>query len=728
MAQEHVPKRDSHVDAREQILQAMREMQYVTDPRRMPDGRRRVNFRMGWEDAVSGRRTISESSLQHLSWRNVGYRLGQLFGDRPEYVDLAFDVLVEQYTEQFSKRGDEAWQALSDPARRKLERLLERFSSFRAKHEERYLQQERKFKQDLLDGLAKAWEQLDDDPAESRDTLLQGMRGEDRAISSALDQMLGGRGYMARQRFAAYLEQVSVDDYAFAMASLFDRQTPFIERVRGFRDTIGLAYEDLYAEGKFRERSNRPPNIPQLFVGVFLASYDPERYILYRKTEHEKTALWLGLQVPARAEHRYAAFQNMAGSILQFARERQAPVADFLDVHNMMYMLWRYDEFADLHSPARSTPAGQSREEQAEVADESIYDFLRAHRFVFPEWLVTSYVLSLAAKPFVILSGISGTGKTKLAQLVADYIGRALGTAEHKAFVSVRPDWTDNSHLLGWYNAISNQYETTQLLKLLMDASDASAQPHFIILDEMNIAKVEHYFSDFLSCMESRFIGDDGHVKQEPMQLHCRTERDDPEEDDIPGQIVIPTNVYVTGTVNVDESTYMFSPKVLDRANVIEFNDVFLDDAEPDGATGNPFVLRSDVTVLDLLGDYKLPSRAEFEQMRERMPTQFEHLLAIHRALLPYNLHFGYRVANEVAAFILHAERFCEPNESLLPMALDLQVLQKMLPKSHGNAAQLEPPIESLLNVLPASCVMSRAKLERMRTRLRQVGFASFIE
>ena len=125
--------------------------------------------------------------------------------------------------------------------------------------------------------------------------------------------------------------------------------------------------------------------------------------------------------------------------------------------------------------------------------------------------------------------------------------------------MSVRPDWTDNSYLLGWYNAIAEQYETTPVLKLIIAADSHPDVPHFIILDEMNIAKVEHYFSDFLSCMETRRVDPESNkVRQEPIHLRNHTDEENGNGDcSVPAKIEIPVNIYVTGTVNVDESTYM---------------------------------------------------------------------------------------------------------------------------------------------------------------------------
>jgi len=244
---------------------------------------------------------------------------------------------------------------------------------------------------------------------------------------------------------------------------------------------------------------------------------------------------------------------------------------------------------------------------KVEYDPKNIFDFFCLKGFKFPPEIITRYVLSLATKPFVMLSGISGTGKTKIAQLFADYICRnyiaaelteeereKLTTKEFEklieaecdkriAFVPVRPDWLDNRGILGYYNILEQAYSSTRILRLLIEAAKEENQhkPYFIILDEMNLAKVEYYFADFLSIMESRTTDNEQGKK---LHLHDGKKEDkgdkgivyDADGTQIPRMITIPNNVYFTGTVNIDESTYMFSPKVLDRANVIEFNEVDL--------------------------------------------------------------------------------------------------------------------------------------------------------
>jgi hypothetical protein len=198
-------------------------------------------------------------------------------------------------------------------------------------------------------------------------------------------------------------------------------------------------------------------------------------------------------------------------------------------------------------------------------------------RFFREADLVRRFLSALASKPFVILTGNSGTGKTKLAELFVKWL---CGAEKNFALVPVGADWTDNRNVLGFVNYIRETvpadggdkvpiYQSTKILDLLLEASldTNSAKPIFLILDEMNLSHVERYFADFLSALESRDAGlhlhREGKDKRLPRQPGGLA--------DVPEILRLPRNVFVVGTVNVDETTYMFSPKVLDRANVIEF-------------------------------------------------------------------------------------------------------------------------------------------------------------
>jgi hypothetical protein len=254
----------------------------------------------------------------------------------------------------------------------------------------------------------------------------------------------------------------------------------------------------------------------------------------------------------------------------------------------------------------------------------------------------------------------------------------------------------------------------------------------------MNLARVEHYFSDFLSVMESG----------EAIDLH-----DDPqveEEQDIPRRLTIPKNVFVIGTVNVDETTYMFSPKVLDRAFVLEFNDVDLGGlagpVQSEDAESTPLAL------VNLEGGLKLRGQGSGDEWK-----RFESLLGgearalfgkIHATLAIENRHFGYRVAREVARFVDLAVEQAGASDATVRAALDVAVLAKILPKLHGSQAEIEATLKRLLAIVTggqreddvfnahgalvdgADLPLSRTarKLGRMLYRLRANGFVSFIE
>jgi len=381
----------------------------------------------------------------------------------------------------------------------------------------------------------------------------------------------------------------------------------------------------------------------------------------------------------------------------------------------------------------------------------NIFDYFKAKGLHFPREILSRYVLSLHSKPFLILTGISGTGKTKIAQLFADYICQDLSKEEQSnriAFVSVRPDWMDNRGLLGYYNPLNEHYHATPVLRLLLNAQKAPDQAHFIILDEMNLAKVEYYFADFLSILESRT---NTKPEGEPMQLHELVGEVDAHGDKdlkIPAQLCIPPNVYFTGTVNVDETTYMFSPKVLDRAHVIEFNEIDLE-GYANGVTrsdkNGKFTLKNgDVRPL-FSGAQAEPfcSKVDYLKVREKS-LDFDPVQDLLNRLERYHLHFGYRVINELSRFLCVANEHVEKFNA--DTALDLGILQKVLPKFHGTRARLEKPLQDVLKFCyskeadtfdcdkaeafddNARFPRSAQKCARMLRTLDEQGYTSFIE
>lgn len=270
---------------------------------------------------------------------------------------------------------------------------------------------------------------------------------------------------------------------------------------------------------------------------------------------------------------------------------------------------------------------------------------------------------------------------------------------ENYQVVAVRPDWTDSRGLLGYYNPITEQYMSTPFLRLLLRADDELARakreersphPFFVVLDEMNLARVEHYFSDFLSALESG----------EPLDLHDIEEIATLDEDAglaIPRKLNVPENLFFVGTVNVDESTVMFSPKVLDRAFTIELTDVDLE-----GFAGRA-PRSSDLDLAAWDGrlspeQCRKPERADWREFAELLDGALvTEVLQVHKLLAVQGRHFGYRVANEVARFVLLATQQARDPEAAAWEALDFAILQKVLVKLHGTQAELGVLLDRLL-------------------------------
>lgn len=389
--------------------------------------------------------------------------------------------------------------------------------------------------------------------------------------------------------------------------------------------------------------------------------------------------------------------------------------------------------------------------EEREMNNNFYYDFIETQGFYFSREILTRYFLSLRTKPFVILTGISGTGKTKIAQLFADYILQDKDSNEREkqfAFIPVRPDWMDNKGLFGYYNILDQKYYSTKFLQTIIDAFNNPDEPYFVILDEMNLSKVEMYFSDFLSIMETRTQGNE---KGEAIPLHSLFSVDSVEGIEIPSKIHIPRNVFIAGTVNVDETTYMFSPKVLDRANVIEFNEVDLEGyAGLSPKKEDRFYLSNQDLKNELINPQEQPfcSRDDYLKVREILGNTNDPMDELLKILEKHTLHFGYRVVNEMSRFIWLSREYLGEQFDFNE-AFDIQILQKILPKFHGTQAKLEQPLRDILafcysnkpiefdnkfieeasvSADEAQYVRTAKKLARMILNLQTQGYTSFIE
>lgn len=351
--------------------------------------------------------------------------------------------------------------------------------------------------------------------------------------------------------------------------------------------------------------------------------------------------------------------------------------------------------------------------------------------------LIKRFAFSLMAKRFLILSGLAGSGKTQLALAFA----KALVEDKEKQMcvVSVGADWTNREPLLGYPNALkSGEYVKPEngVLDLLIEANKPqnANKPFFLILDEMNMSYVERYFADFLSAMESH--------EAIALWKECNNGSESC-ECNVPERIELPDNLFIIGTINVDETTYMFSPKVLDRANVIEFKisidemDKFLDGI---GKIDCSFVSSK---AAEMGADFvRLANRKEFENEQATTDT----LKAFFTELKSVNAEFGYRSATEIFRFISQAHKNDDTAEKMSKEeVLDAAILQKLLPKLHGSRKKLEPALKGLWklcfdpsikdtmqiareNVEKAIYKESADKILRMYESAYANGFTSFAE
>lgn len=329
------------------------------------------------------------------------------------------------------------------------------------------------------------------------------------------------------------------------------------------------------------------------------------------------------------------------------------------------------------------------------------YALVRGFNFAISD--IRRIYAATRSKPFVILAGNSGTGKSRLVRLFGEACG---ATPENGRFtmIPVRPDWNDSSELLGYFD-LKGDFIPGKLVSPILMAHLEPTKPFFVCLDEMNLARVEHYFSDFLSIIESRRRSN-GQVVTDPVLReaelksmkvdglgadsqvalnHTRSENK---------PIALPDNLFVVGTVNMDETTQPFSRKVLDRAHTLEFNDIdLLQGLDEETAAAK-------VPALDLPQSFFKP---EFTCLSDLLPRYHDKAKAIatfiddlNRDLAIGGFEVGYRVRDEAISFAVYAEQTGlsadEVNEAI--------VLQKILPRIHGSSPRVEKVLLALVNRL----------------------------
>lgn len=325
-----------------------------------------------------------------------------------------------------------------------------------------------------------------------------------------------------------------------------------------------------------------------------------------------------------------------------------------------------------------------------------IKQYIALKGFSFPDRLIENFYLSIKTKPFTILAGISGTGKTKLIQLFAEAIG-AHQNGQY-TLIPVRPDWSEPSDLLGYVD-LQGEFREGPLTNVIIEASKLKNlnKPYLICLDEMNLARVEHYFSDFLSIMETRkwHFTEYGKksIRTNPLLKFDQLSFNEQE-------LYIPENIYLIGTVNMDETTYPFSKKVLDRANTIEFNEVNLENypevlnvTKKINAEGDHLAYDNDF----LRSDYITLQDAYTEDDKDYIHKVVQQLTKLNRILEQAHLHIGFRVRDELTFYMLYNRRFQLMNDY---EAFDFQVMQKILPRIQGSSFMMKKILIDLYNQL----------------------------
>lgn len=371
---------------------------------------------------------------------------------------------------------------------------------------------------------------------------------------------------------------------------------------------------------------------------------------------------------------------------------------------------------------------------------------------------IKSYLRAMRTKPFLLLAGISGTGKSRIVRQLARACWPA-GSDEAKAhkpsnyeMIQVKPNWHDSSELLGYVSRIGDKPEfiAGDFLKFIAKAWEHPEIPYFLCLDEMNLAPVEQYFAEYLSVVESRKLQEDGKtIKTDPIlkkedeewyfTLTAKlTSSDDVRNDFNENGIRIPQNLIVVGTVNMDETTYSFSRKVLDRAMTIEMNEVNLEGGLNKEETEMPYI-PADNMLADAVDGYDVYSGNEGVAK-----LVVDYLTEINNVLADTPFRIAYRTRNEFLIYVINAILLAGKNTTedsperngIIADALDEVTSMKILSRIEGDKrkvhflGRLKETVKTELDKIDGGDrseekSTSLAKLKTMAKRLDS-GYTSF--
>ena len=379
------------------------------------------------------------------------------------------------------------------------------------------------------------------------------------------------------------------------------------------------------------------------------------------------------------------------------------------------------------------------------------------------------YITAIKSKPFLLLAGISGTGKSRIVRELAKACWKE-GSEEHKAqkprnfeMVQVKPNWHDSSELIGYVSRIGADkdgqgvvFVAGDFLKFVAKAWEEPDVPYFLCLDEMNLAPVEQYFAEYLSVIESRKADENGIITTDPIlkmsdekwyfPLMVQLTNDDTVRQRFQSDgICIPQNLIVVGTVNMDETTFSFSRKVLDRAMTIEMNKVDLHGGlnqryEEIGKLGKAELIGNAVEGVDV-----------YEAYKSVCDTAIDYLQRINDRMEGKPFKIAYRTRNEVLLYVVNNLPYNKdddgndiPEGFVIARALDEITSMKVLSRIEGDETKvsldflngLETEIKNGLCAIyeglfdkdgtgAAYSSVSIAKLEEMKNRLAS-GYTSF--
>lgn len=387
----------------------------------------------------------------------------------------------------------------------------------------------------------------------------------------------------------------------------------------------------------------------------------------------------------------------------------------------------------------KSSAAGAGTQGDMTVADGivAIGEYMESSGYYISTAELANFFLAMTVSPVVILTGISGTGKSLLPRRFAESTGAVFQA------IPVQPQWSDNSDLLGYVPTLTpDRYVPGAIVESLLAAQSDPDRLVIALLDEMNLAPVEHYFSDFLSVLETRSRRD-GKIVTDPIPLEVPRVA---EEAESPYERLrragIPSNLRVIGTANMDETTHAFSPKVLDRAFSIEFDDPDLTSLPSGGGDGKWVGPTLDFMARRVMQVSNPASIREALPESELLFRDVVALLAeIQEILAPVGAKIGYRTRDAILLYMHNWKVFGLSKLVSGYAALDYCILQKLLPKISGTGEVLGDRLELLAewlenfqekggalesNELVGPLTRSSEKVNRMWQLVRNEGSARF--